>query len=140
MTICNAIHHHEARGHRVPEPLSLRLTRTMLAIVTAIAALFLSLQPVPPAAAASGPSEVRSGTLFLKSNGEVTAEAVRLAIDVDLTVSGPTIRARVTQAFKNPTQDFVEANYVYPLPDGAAVDTLRMIVGDHVIIGDIKER
>src|SRR6185295_17195961 len=30
--------------------------------------------------------------------------------------------------------------YVYPLPSGGAVDTLKMVVGDRVIIGDIRER
>src|SRR6202020_2919602 len=60
--------------------------------------------------------------------------------DVALTVSGPPIRARVTQMFRNPTSNWVVATYVYPLPAGGAVDTLRMVVGDRVIIGDIKER
>ena len=64
----------------------------------------------------------------------------RLGIDVDLTVSGPTVRARVTQIFRNPTQNWVEAVYVYPLPAGGAVDTLKMVVGDRVVVGDIKER
>ena len=68
------------------------------------------------------------------------ADATRLGVDVDLTVSGPTIRARVTQIFRNPTKDWVEATYVYPLPEGGAVDTLKMVVGDRVIVGDIKER
>ena len=67
-------------------------------------------------------------------------DATRLGMDVDLIVSGPTIRARVTQIFRNPTQNWVEATYVYPLPAGGAVDTLKMVVGDRVIIGDIKER
>ena len=34
----------------------------------------------------------------------------------------------------------MEATYVYPLPAGGAVDTLKMVVGDRVIVGDIKER
>src|SRR5262249_2120258 len=34
----------------------------------------------------------------------------------------------------------VDATYVYPLPDGAAVDTLKMVFGDKVVVGDIKER
>ena len=55
-------------------------------------------------------------------------------------VSGPTIRARVTQLFRNPTADWVEATYVYPLPAGGAVDTLKMVVGDRVMVGEIKER
>src|SRR5262249_27158650 len=59
---------------------------------------------------------------------------------VDVTVSGPTLRARVTQVFRNTTNDWVEATYVYPLPDGGAVDTLKMVIGDRVVVGDIKER
>ena len=55
-------------------------------------------------------------------------------------MSGPTIRARVTQLFRNPTKDWVEAVYVYPLPPGGAVDTLKMVVGDRVVVGEIKER
>ena len=39
-----------------------------------------------------------------------------------------------------PRKDWVEATYVYPLPPGGAVDTLKMVVGDRVIVGDIKER
>src|SRR5262249_59810175 len=34
----------------------------------------------------------------------------------------------------------VEAVYVYPLPEGSAVDTLKMVVGDRIIVADIKER
>lgn len=85
------------------------------------------------------PGEVRSGSLLLKQDG-ATVEAIRLGTDVDITVSGPTLRARVTQAFRNPGKDWVEATYVYPLATGGAVDTLKMVVGDRIIIGDIKER
>src|SRR5262249_31241870 len=67
-------------------------------------------------------------------------EARLVATDVDLVVSGPTARARVTQIFHNPTDGWVEAVYVYPLPDGGAVDTLKMVVGERVIIGDVKDR
>src|SRR6478735_4949945 len=112
-------------------------------ILVGFAALFLSFEPVWSAerlsAAFLKPSDARSGSLLLKTE-EGYADASRLGIDVDLTVSGPTIRARVTQIFRNPTKDWVEAVYVYPLPSGGAVDTLKMVVGDRVIVGDIKER
>jgi Ca-activated chloride channel family protein len=42
--------------------------------------------------------------------------------------------------FRNPTKDWVEATYVYPLATGGAVDTLKMVVGDRIIVGDVKER
>ncbi|RZN07753.1 marine proteobacterial sortase target protein [Bradyrhizobium genosp. SA-3] len=85
------------------------------------------------------PGDARSGTLLLKQDGAYT-EAIRLGIDIDVTVSGPTLRGRVTQVFRNPTKDWVEATYVYPLATDGAVDTLKMVVGERVIVGDIKER
>jgi Ca-activated chloride channel family protein len=85
------------------------------------------------------PGDAKSGSLLLKEDGAYT-EAIRLGIDVDITVSGPTLRTRVTQVFRNPTKDWVEATYVYPLAADGAVDTLKMVVGDRVIVGDIKER
>lgn len=85
------------------------------------------------------PGDAKSGSLLLKQDGAYT-EAVRLGIDVDITVSGPTLRTRVTQIFLNPTRGWVEATYVYPLATDGAVDTLKMVVGDRVIVGDIRER
>ncbi len=110
-------------------------------ILVGFAALFLSFEPVWSAEqpAFVKPGDVSSGSLLLKTD-DGYADASRLGIDVDLTVSGPTIRAKVTQIFRNPTTDWVEAVYVYPLPSGGAVDTLKMVIGDRVVAGDIKER
>ena len=112
-------------------------------ILVGFAALFLSFEPVWSAerlqAGFVKPGDISAGSLLLKSD-DGYADASRLGIDVDLTVSGPTIRARVTQIFRNPTKDWVEAVYVYPLPSGGAVDTLKMVIGDRVVVGDIKER
>jgi Ca-activated chloride channel homolog len=112
-------------------------------ILVGFAALFVSFEPVWSAENSQPdfvrPADARSGSLLLKTD-DGYADATRLGVDVDLTVSGPTIRARVTQIFRNPTRDWVEATYVYPLPAGGAVDTLKMVVGDRIIVGDIKER
>ena len=112
-------------------------------ILVGFAALFVSFEPVwseqAPQAALVRPGDAHTGSLLLKTD-DGYADATRLGVDVDLTVSGPTIRARVTQVFRNPTSDWVEATYVYPVPEGGAVDTLKMVVGDRVIVGDIKER
>src|ERR1700742_4019886 len=118
-------------------------TQSAIVLLIGFAALFLSFDPVwsaeNPQAMLARPDDARSGSLLVKTD-DGYAEAIRLGTDVDLTVSGPTIRARVTQVFRNPTQSWVEATYVYPLPDGSAVDTLKMVVGDRIIVGDIKER
>ena len=39
-------------------------------------------------------------------------------------------RTRVRQRFQNPAGEWVEGVYVFPLPDAAAVDTLRLRVGE----------
>lgn len=108
--------------------------------VAVVLAAALSLAAGARGATIARPGEARSGSLLLKADGETYTEAARLGIDVDVTVSGPTLRARVTQVFRNTSKDWVEATYVYPLPDGGAVDTLKMVIGDRIVIGDIKER
>jgi Ca-activated chloride channel family protein len=113
--------------------------RSLAAILVGIAAFVLSWLAVGAAESATF-NDPRAGSLVLKGDGGDVIDAVRLGIDVDLTVSGPTVRARVTQIFRNPTADWVEAVYVYPLPEGGAVDTLKMVAGDRIILGDIKER
>jgi len=114
------------------------LTALMIGVAAILAALLIS--GGARAATLARPSDARSGSLILKAEGEGYTDAARLGIDVDVTVSGPTLRARVTQVFRNTTNDWVEAIYVYPLPDGGAVDTLKMVIGDRVVVGDFKER
>ena len=142
MTMCDEIRIRRSVESRSFGPIWL-FVRGAAAIVLGIAAFFLSLQPgrtaESVAAALSRPSDARSGSLLLKTDDSY-AEATRLGIDIDVTVSGPTIRARVTQIFRNPTSEWVEAIYVYPLAEGGAVDTLKMVIGDRVVVGEIKER
>src|SRR5262245_43489977 len=99
-------------------PIRLAIAQSVTAILLAIAAFLASLQPAWSMLAR--PGDARSGSLLLKHEGSYT-EAARLGIDVDLTVSGPTIRGRVTQIFRNPTNEWIEAIYVYPLAEGGAV-------------------
>src|SRR5262245_21939990 len=119
---------------------------TALFFILSAFAAFLASTGVLRAAAAGAaafvtPSDMRSGSLLLRSTEDGRfVEAPRLGTDIDVTVTGPTARARVTQIFHNPTDGWVEAVYVYPLPDGGAVDTLKMVIGDRIVIGDIKER
>jgi Ca-activated chloride channel family protein len=119
------------------------LVETVAAFLIGFAALFLNFSPAWSAESApaslSKKSDARSGSLLFKTE-DGYADATRLGIDVDLDVSGPTVRAKVTQIFRNPTRDWMEATYVYPLPPGGAVDTLKMVIGDRVVVGDIKER
>jgi len=144
MTICDETQsRHRSALRPLVELVLFLVIQGVTVIVVGFVALFVSFEPAWSADNAQPeflrPADARSGSLLFKTD-DGYVDATRLGVDVDLTVSGPTIRARVTQVFRNPTQDWVEATYVYPLPAGGAVDTLKMVVGDRVIVGDIKER
>jgi Ca-activated chloride channel homolog len=147
MTNCDEIRTGRPVVSSAAELLALRVMRNLAAILVGMAAFFLNLQPVwsidAPSAGLMRPGDARSGSLLLKpaSDGDDSfTDATRLGVDVDLAVSGPTVRARVTQIFRNPTQNWLEAVYVYPLPEGGAVDSLKMVIGDRVVVGEIRER
>ncbi|GJE13207.1 marine proteobacterial sortase target protein [Methylobacterium longum] len=108
----------------------------------ALSPLFLGLLAllVMLASAHAGPVPARGGLMLRGPVGTAPVEAVRLATDIGVEVSGPTARAVVTQAFRNTTADWVEGTYVYPLPEDAAVDGMKLVVGNRVIVADIRER
>ena len=59
---------------------------------------------------------------------------------VNATVSGNVSQVEVTQTFENPFEDSLEAVYVFPLPDEAAVYDMEIKLGDRIIKGSIKKR
>ncbi len=85
--------------------------------------------------------EIREGTLLLRrSESQETIHAPLLSTEVVFRVSGLVLRAHVVQRFENVQDDWVEGVYVFPLPENAAADRLRMRVGERVIEGAIQER
>jgi Ca-activated chloride channel family protein len=91
--------------------------------------------------------EIKEGTLMLRRRerpadavGEEPAQAPLVSTDVLFQVTGPIARARVVQTFHNPHEDWYEGVYVFPLPENAAVDRLRVRVGERLIEGEIRER
>ncbi len=82
-----------------------------------------------------------NGGLILREKGVATEmPAMRLGTDIVAKVAGQTARVTVTQAFRNTSDKWMEATYLYPLPDDGAVDTLAMVVGQRVFRGRIKPR
>ncbi|MEJ2121035.1 MAG: marine proteobacterial sortase target protein [Alphaproteobacteria bacterium] len=86
-------------------------------------------------------NEVESGTLLIKTEtpGRYLA-APTVKTDVRMEVSGLVARVTVSQQFTNPSKKWIEGVYVFPLPENAAVDRLRMRIGDRFIEGKVKER
>ncbi|MGW0803059.1 VIT domain-containing protein [Nonomuraea sp. NPDC002799] len=62
------------------------------------------------------------------------------SVDVHASISGLIAGVEVTQGFTNPFDVTLEATYVFPLPDRAAVTGFRMEAGDRVVDGVLKER
>ncbi|HSE59794.1 MAG TPA: marine proteobacterial sortase target protein [Nitrospiraceae bacterium] len=85
--------------------------------------------------------EVTSGSLLLKTDQPgVLVPAPTLHTDVTISVTGLIVRAKIRQQFSNPNESWVEGIYAFPLPERAAVDHLRMRIGERLIEGQIKER
>ena len=85
------------------------------------------------------PAQAQQGTLLLKADGQTLAVPA-VATAAEIKVSGIVARAVVKQTYRNPYDTWFEGIYVFPLPENAAVDHLRMKIGERVIEGDIKER
>jgi len=86
-------------------------------------------------------TEAREGTLLFKSEAKgETFAAPLLSTDVAIRVSGLVARAQVKQTFRNPSEDWYEGVYVFPLPENSAVDHLRMRIGTRLVEGVIRER
>lgn len=54
-------------------------------------------------------------------------------------IAGFGAHVSVTQVFHNPSKEWIEAIYTFPLPNNAAVDHMTMHIGGRVIDGVIKE-
>ncbi|MEX0976899.1 MAG: marine proteobacterial sortase target protein [Woeseia sp.] len=85
------------------------------------------------------PADAQSGTLIMATPFG-NRPATRLNTDIDIQASGMIARTFIRQTFRNDGPHRVEGIYVFPLPDGAAVDRMRMHIGERVIEGEIREK
>lgn len=85
------------------------------------------------------PADVSRGSLLFK-NRDYFTQAPTLKTDVTIDITGMIARATVKQYFKNPDPDWKEGIYVFPLPEDAAVDHMRLKIGLRTIEGQIKEK
>ncbi|WP_242027793.1 MULTISPECIES: VIT domain-containing protein [unclassified Limnothrix] len=89
----------------------------------------VSPQPDRPVGGLYAPNPDGSIDRFVLDKTEVTAQ-----------VTGNLSRVTVQQTFTNPFDRPLEAVYVFPLPENAAVDDMEIRIGDRVIKGDLKTR
>jgi len=94
----------------------------------------------PVAYAATVPEPTPGELQILDDKGGTKALCPLKHTDVVADISGYVAHVHVVQTFTNPSTSKVEAVYVFPLPDEAAVDSMTMTIGDRKISAEIKER
>lgn len=100
-------------------------------------ALALALLLVAGAAHAAGDG---FGTVSASDAQGNRFELVALSSDVQYEVSGIVAEARIHQRFTSHGAGPINAQYLLPLPEGAAVHDLTLHVGNRTIIGEIHEK
>jgi len=85
------------------------------------------------------PNQVGGGSLLARAGGGYTPLPL-LGMEIDVDIEGILVRSELSQVFHNPSPQCVEAIYVFPLPERAAVDDLELQIGDRRIVGEIHER
>lgn len=94
-----------------------------------------------PGGTAEASSDPYPGQLTIIGKDRVAGALCPLErTSVTADIAGFGARVVVKQAFVNPTSAAIEAVYTFPLPHDAAVDRMRMRIGDRVIEGTIKRR
>ena len=84
--------------------------------------------------------DVTQGALRVTQKDGGVVECPLKHTDVQASVSGFIARVKVTQTFVNPSNEPIEAVYVFPLSHTGAVDDMTMVIGDRRIVGVIKRR
>ena len=83
--------------------------------------------------------DVESGLLLMRSGNELSS-AILLSTDIKVAVAGSSSRTIVSQRFINTGKTWAEGVYVFPIGKDAAVDTLKLRIGERFIEGIIKEK
>ncbi|MEG4111398.1 MULTISPECIES: VIT domain-containing protein [unclassified Microcoleus] len=91
--------------------------------------------------ARSPETSCRVGGLFVKTPNTTQEQVFPLKqTEVKAKIAGNISRVEVVQKFENPFPEPIEAVYIFPLPDEAAVDDMEIKIGSRIIKADIKLR
>ena len=90
--------------------------------------------------AASARADSGFGTLLAQAPDGSSSELVALDSEVRYVISGLIAEAGIRQRFTNRSDQWIEAQYLLPLPVGAAVHDLEIRIGARRIVGEIREK
>lgn len=119
-----------------------------IVVLIGVLAGAVDLPPLPggggaprPAVPQAVPDVLDAGTGQMRARFEEGwIELPLLAVDFRIDVTGVMAHGIATQSFTNPTAEVLEVEYVFPLPDGAAVSHMEMQIGPRRIVSVVQER
>ncbi|MDI9244009.1 marine proteobacterial sortase target protein [Marinobacter sp. CHS3-4] len=116
-----------------------RVRRIMEGVSLWLAMLLLLF--VQPIFAEANEREQGVGQLrFVDNQGRATESATLINTDYQVDVTGLIADVHLKQTFRNPSQNWREAVFVFPLSEGASVYGLTMTAGERRIVGEIREK
>lgn len=87
----------------------------------------------------AAPQDPMAGQIIAE-NGQNRFELPMLALDYDIRIEGDVATVELTQSFLNPSQVPVNATYLFPLNQSAAVYGMTMKTGDEVVEAVIQKK
>lgn len=97
-------------------------------------------QTTPPALLSNPINNIQSGSMIYTLSDKTKLTQLALDTEVEMDITGVINRVSVKQKFTNPSNDYVEGVYVFPLPEDSAIDHLKMHIGNRTIEGQIQTR
>lgn len=122
------------------------MTRTRSLAVPALAAIVAlvalpALAELDPAPGAQQLTEATLGAAELVIERDGGLEALPLLETmITVAVHGPLVTTRYEQSYENPYDGAIEARYLFPLGEGAAIDTMELRIGTRVIVAHVREK
>jgi Ca-activated chloride channel family protein len=115
---------------------------SLIAVLATAAVFSLALAGFSGSQTTAAPvaAETQGNLQVLDANGKPKGKCPLKRTDVKAEISGFLSRVTLTQEFDNPFKEKIEAVYVFPLPQNAAVDDMTMVVGDRTVRGKILRR
>ena len=118
-------------------------TISVIKTLVSVICLLLSSSTIADISFSQKPAHVNdaeAGSIIFKFADSPSIMQTALDTKVRMDITGVINRVTVEQIFTNPSNEWVEGVYVFPLPEDSAVDHLTMFVNERIIEGQIKER
>ena len=80
------------------------------------------------------------GTIKAMARDGQPFELVALTSEIHYQIGGLIAEASIRQHFTNTGNDWIEAQYLLPLPEGAAVHDMTLRIGERLVVGEIREK